>query len=61
MPKTEAFDKHIAEYEQWFIDNHFVFQSELVASETLYLQKARASNRCRKRNICIDAGNQRWC
>ena len=31
MAKTKAFDKHLAEYEQWFIDNHFVFQSELAA------------------------------
>ena len=31
MAKTEPFDEHLAEYEQWFIRNHFVFQSELAA------------------------------
>ena len=31
MAKTKAFDKHLPEYEQWFVDNHFVFQSELEA------------------------------
>lgn len=31
MAKTKPFDEHLAEYEQWFIDNHFVFQSELTA------------------------------
>ena len=31
MAKTKPFDEHLDEYEQWFIDNHFVFQSELAA------------------------------
>ncbi|MBN2275885.1 MAG: class I SAM-dependent methyltransferase [Bacteroidales bacterium] len=31
MAKTKPFDEHLAEYEQWFIDNRFVFQSELAA------------------------------
>ena len=31
MPKTEAFDNNLEEYEKWFVDNHFVFQSELNA------------------------------
>jgi ubiquinone/menaquinone biosynthesis C-methylase UbiE len=31
MAKTEPFDEHLAEYEQWFVYNHFVFQSELQA------------------------------
>jgi len=31
MAKTVAFDQHLSEYEQWFIDNHFVFLSELEA------------------------------
>ena len=31
MPKTKLFDEHISEYEQWFVDHHFVFQSELAA------------------------------
>lgn len=30
-PKTKPFDEHLADYEQWFTDNHFVFQSELAA------------------------------
>ena len=31
MPKTKPFDDHLEEYEKWFVDNHFVFQSELNA------------------------------
>lgn len=31
MAKTKPFNEHLAEYEHWFIDNHFVFQSELAA------------------------------
>ncbi|MBN2213614.1 MAG: class I SAM-dependent methyltransferase [Bacteroidales bacterium] len=31
MPKTKPFDEHLAEYEQWFINNRFAFQSELSA------------------------------
>ncbi len=31
MAKTKPFDEHLIDYEQWFIDNHFVFQSELTA------------------------------
>jgi ubiquinone/menaquinone biosynthesis C-methylase UbiE len=31
MPKTRPFDNHVDEYEKWFVDNHFVFQSELYA------------------------------
>ncbi|HUX55382.1 MAG TPA: class I SAM-dependent methyltransferase [Bacteroidales bacterium] len=30
-PKTKPFDEHLSDYEQWFTDNHFVFQSELTA------------------------------
>lgn len=31
MPKTKAFDDNIGEYEKWFVENHFVFQSEINA------------------------------
>ncbi|MBN2167471.1 MAG: class I SAM-dependent methyltransferase [Marinilabiliaceae bacterium] len=31
MAKTESFDKYPEEYEQWFLNNHFVFISELEA------------------------------
>jgi SAM-dependent methyltransferase len=31
MAKTKPFDEHVYEYEQWFIDHYFVFQSELAA------------------------------
>lgn len=31
MPKTRPFDEHLKDYEKWFVDNHFVFQSELNA------------------------------
>ncbi len=31
MPKTKPFDNHLKEYERWFVDNHYVFQSELNA------------------------------
>ena len=31
MSKTKPFDKHSDEYERWFVDNHYAFQSELKA------------------------------
>jgi ubiquinone/menaquinone biosynthesis C-methylase UbiE len=31
MAKTEAFDLHTQEYENWFVENKFVFKSELKA------------------------------
>ncbi len=31
MPKTESFDHYADEYDNWFIDNKYVFQSELKA------------------------------
>ena len=31
MSKTKPFDKHSDEYERWFVDNHYAFQSELNA------------------------------
>lgn len=31
MAKTKPFDEHLSEYEQWFVDHYFVFQSELAA------------------------------
>jgi len=31
MPKIKPFENHLKEYERWFVDNHYVFQSELNA------------------------------
>ncbi len=31
MAKTKPFDEHLVDYEQWFFDNHYVFESELEA------------------------------
>lgn len=31
MTKTQAFNNNLEKYEKWFIDNYFVFQSELKA------------------------------
>jgi SAM-dependent methyltransferase len=31
MAKTKPFDEHLDEYEQWFSDNHYAFESELEA------------------------------
>lgn len=31
MARTEPFDRHLFEYEQWFINNYFAFMSELQA------------------------------
>jgi SAM-dependent methyltransferase len=31
MVKTKPFDEHVSEYELWFVDHYFVFQSELAA------------------------------
>lgn len=41
MVKTEPFDNHLQEYEKWFIDNHFVFQSELNALKTAMPAKGK--------------------
>jgi ubiquinone/menaquinone biosynthesis C-methylase UbiE len=35
MAKTQPFDSHLAEYERWFIDHHYVFQSELAAIQNV--------------------------
>ena len=35
MAKTFPFDTHLDDYEQWFIDNHYVFLSELAAIQRL--------------------------
>jgi SAM-dependent methyltransferase len=31
MAKIKPFNEHVSEYEQWFVDHYFVFQSELKA------------------------------
>jgi SAM-dependent methyltransferase len=31
MAKIKPFNEHVSEYEQWFVDHYFVFQSELTA------------------------------
>jgi SAM-dependent methyltransferase len=31
MARVDAFDEHFREYEQWFSDNHYAYQSELNA------------------------------
>ena len=49
MPETKPFDNHVEEYEKWFVDNHFVFQSELNA-----VKKAIPSD---KRGIEIGIGS----
>ena len=41
MAKTKPFNKHLSEYEQWFIDNHYVFQSELMAIKEVWPKKGK--------------------
>jgi ubiquinone/menaquinone biosynthesis C-methylase UbiE len=41
MAKTEPFDNHLPEYEQWFEDNHYTFLSELEAIRKLLPQKGK--------------------
>ena len=41
MPKTEPFDKHIDLYEEWFIENRFVYESELAAVRHLVPAEGR--------------------
>jgi len=36
MPKTEPFDRYADKYDNWFIDNKFVFQSESKALKKLF-------------------------
>ncbi len=35
MPKTEPFDKHLDLYEAWFVQNRYVYESELAAIRAL--------------------------
>ncbi len=35
MPKTEPFDKHLDLYEEWFVQNRYVYESELAAIRAL--------------------------
>ena len=41
MPKTKPFDNHLKEYERWFVDNHYVFQSELNAVRKVLPNKGK--------------------
>lgn len=41
MARTEPFDEHLNEYEQWFTENHWVFQSELEAIRSVIPVKGR--------------------
>jgi len=50
MPKTEAFDQHTNEYDNWFDVNKYVFQSELNALRKAFSQKRG----------CHRSGNWKW-
>ena len=41
MPKTEPFDNHLKEYEEWFDDNSYVYLSELEAVKKLLPSSGR--------------------
>lgn len=41
MAKTEPFDKHPDEYEEWFTENHYAYQSELAAIREALPDKGR--------------------
>jgi len=41
MAKTKPFDEHLSEYEQWFSENHYVFESELLAIRKLMPEKGK--------------------
>jgi len=41
MAKTKPFDEHLSEYEQWFSDNHYVFESELEAIRKVLPKKSK--------------------
>lgn len=41
MAKTKPFDEHLSEYEQWFADNHFAFESELEAIRKVIPKKGK--------------------
>jgi len=41
MAKTEPFDNFLNEYEQWFIENNYVYESELQAIRQLLPIKGR--------------------
>jgi ubiquinone/menaquinone biosynthesis C-methylase UbiE len=41
VAKTKPFDEHLEEYEQWFVDHHYVFQSELAAIQSVLPSSGR--------------------
>lgn len=41
MANTITLDEHLIEYDQWFIDNHFIFQSELAALQKVMPEKCK--------------------
>ena len=41
MARTEPFDKYLNEYEEWFIEHRFVYESELEAVQTFYSCKQK--------------------
>lgn len=41
MALTKPFDAYIGEYEQWFSDNHFAFESELAAIRKVLPEKGK--------------------
>jgi SAM-dependent methyltransferase len=41
MALTKPFDEHPEEYEQWFSDNHFTFESELAAIHRVLPEKGK--------------------
>jgi len=43
MAKTIPFDEHLDEYEQWFIDNPIVFQSELKAIQKILPESGKGT------------------
>ena len=41
MAKTEPFDKYLSQYEKWFLENHYVFESELLAIRKMLPEKGK--------------------
>jgi SAM-dependent methyltransferase len=39
MPKTSVFQKHFAKYEEWFIENRWIYEAELRAVKALIPEK----------------------
>jgi len=52
MPRTQAFDMHQDQYEDWFVRNRFAFESELLAIRNALPKGRGGRDWCRHGIVC---------